>query len=117
MKKIFLILMIGFVFACHSNKPENKFVGDWIEIMPVNKDIVQGMSLKEDGTASSIGMATLLYEAWRVEDNQLILQGKSIGNGQTIEFTDILDILDITPDSMALGKFGKYRVDYKKSRP
>lgn len=80
--------------------------------MPVNKQIVQGINLNADGTASSIGMETLKYENWELNDKQITLTGKSIGNGQTIDFNDTLDIIEITPYTMTLGKFDKYRINY-----
>ena len=82
------------------------------QIMPINKHIVQGINLNADGTASSIGMETLKYEQWKVDGKTITLKGKSIGNGQTIDFTDTLDIIEISPNSLKLGKFGQYRVDY-----
>lgn len=113
MKKIYsLLFLMFFVSACNMNKQENLLVGHWVEIMPVNKQIVQGINLNADGSACSIGMETLKYKRWEQKDKQLILYGMSIGNGQTIEFTDTLDILEITPYVMKLGKFGQYRVDY-----
>ena len=113
MKKIFLpLLLIFFISACHAPKEENPFVGHWVEIMPINKHIVQGINLNADGTASSIGMETLKYEQWEVDGKTITLKGKSIGNGQTIDFTDTLDIIEISPYSLKLGKFGQYRVDY-----
>ena len=61
-------------------------------------------------------MATLKYESWKVWEGKqkLILTGKSIGNGQTIEFSDTLDILTTSPEHLTLGKGGQYRIDYQK---
>ena len=115
MKKIyFFLFLVFFVSGCNAEKQEDLFVGHWVEIMPVNKQIVQGISLNADGSASSIGMETLKYEKWSLKDKKLLLTGKSIGNGQTIEFTDTFDVVEITPYTMKLGKFGQYRVDYYK---
>ncbi len=107
-----LLFLIFFVSACHMNKQENMLVGHWVEIMPANKQIVQGINLNADGTASSIGMETLKYKRWEEKNKQLILYGMSIGNGQTIDFTDTFDIIEVTPYVMKLGKFGKYQVNY-----
>ena len=112
MKKIFWLFLICFISACQTQKEENLYVGHWVEVMPVNKHIIQGVSLYEDGTASSIGMKTLQYEKWKIDGQKIILTGKSIGNGQTIDFQDDFDVLEISPYSMKLGKFGQYRVDY-----
>lgn len=108
-------LLTTLLFSCNSvNK--DQFVGNWIEVMPANPQIVQGVTLNADGSASSIGMATLLYEKWNTEaGNKLILWGKSVGNGQTIDFSDTLNVVKVTPDSLILGKFGTYQICYTKA--
>lgn len=100
--------------SCHTatQKQKDELVGNWIEVMPVNLQFIQGVTLNDDGTAASIGMATLKYESWGLTDNKLVLNGKSIGNGQTIDFSDTLDIVTLTPDSLKVGKYGAYRRDY-----
>lgn len=113
MKKLYsLLFFIFFVTACHLNNQENFLIGHWIEKMPVNKQIIQGINLNADGSASSIGMETLKYKKWKLKDKQLILYGESIGNRQIIDFTDTFDILEVTPYTLKVGKFGQYRVDY-----
>ncbi len=100
--------------SCHTatQKQKDELIGNWIEVMPVNLQFVQGVTLNADRTAASIGMATLKYESWDLTENKLILNGKSIGNGQTIDFSDTLDIVTLTPDSLKVGKYGAYRRDY-----
>lgn len=89
--------------------------GKWIEIMPVNKDIVQGITLYEDGKAESVGMATLQYKSWEITpEKKIILNGLSIGNHQTIEFSDTLNIISVSGDMLTLDKFGKYRIQYTR---
>lgn len=101
------------VTACTPQINQEPFVGNWIELMPSNSQIIQGVTLNADGSARSIGMATLLYEKWVLNpDSTLVLFGKSIGNGETIDFSDTLDVVKITLDSMSLGRFGQYRIDY-----
>lgn len=115
MKKSFLLSLITAlaVSACTPKISPEPFVGNWIEIMPANPLIIQGVTLQSDGSAKSIGMATLQYEKWVLTpDSTLILFGKSIGNGQTIDFSDTMDVVKITPDSLSLGKLGRYRIDY-----
>lgn len=115
MKKNFLLPLIAAltVVACTPKNNPEPFVGNWIEIMPSNPQIIQGVTLNSDGSAKSIGMATLQYEKWLLNsDSTLILFGKSIGNGQTINFADTMDVVKITPDSLSLGKFGQYRINY-----
>ena len=100
--------------SCHTatQKEEREFVGNWLEVMPVNSQFTQGVTLNADGTAASIGMATLKYESWSLADGKLVLSGKSIGNGQTLDFSDTLDVVSLTADSLKLGKNGAYRIDY-----
>lgn len=95
--------------------------GCWIEVMPVNTGYVQGICLDSAGKAGSVGMATLLYDTWKVLDGnaRLVLGGKSVGNGQTIEFSDTLDIVELSQDRLVLGKSGErgtqYRIQYRRS--
>lgn len=66
--------------SCNAGKgsvTENELKGNWVEVMPVNLQIVQGVTLEEGGKATSIGMATLKYERWKLTDGaRLILEGK-----------------------------------------
>lgn len=58
-------------------------------------------------------MATLQYQHWGLTgDSRLVLEGKSIGNGQTIEFADTLDIVSFSGDTLTLGKGDMYRIQY-----
>lgn len=113
MKKI---LIIAFLFAsCTIKSSQNiDFYGNWIEVMPSNPNIIEGFRLDSNGIAHTIGMATLQYNKWKLKDNHFIICGKSIGNGVSFEFTDTLDIIKITPDSLILDKYGKYRIKYYK---
>ena len=61
--------------------------GSWVQPVAGMEEQVQGMHLQAGGAASSVNMATLLYENWSVDGNTLTLNGESVGNGQTIEFT------------------------------
>lgn len=69
--------------------------GTWVEPIPGMPGKVQGFSLEADGSASSVNMATLTTERWTREGDRLILEGKSIGNGQTIEYRDEWTVLEI----------------------
>lgn len=53
----------------------------------------QGFVLFPDGSARSVNMYTLSFNSWSQEVDRLILSGESIGNGQTIRFTDTLTIM------------------------
>lgn len=45
-------------------------------------------------------MATLVYESWEVDGNNLKLKGKSIGNKKTIPFEETVVIKEVTPTNM-----------------
>jgi len=63
-----------------TSEDDSLFVGSWVEPIPGNESEVQGFTLNEDGSASSINMNTLLYQKWVLKKGQLILTVKSIGN-------------------------------------
>lgn len=112
-KTLFSLLSVVLLLSCNSIDTKS-LIGNWIEVMPVNQQYIQGVTLNADGTAQSIGMATLLYEKWKVENNKMIFWGKSVGNGQTIDFSDTLNIVKMTPDSLTLGNGGMYQISYYK---
>ncbi len=91
----------------------NSINGEWVEPIPGMKGQVQGVKLDEDGKASSINMATLQYEKWEKKGDMLILSGKSIGNHQTISFTDTLNIEKLTKDELILNRDG-LTINYRK---
>ena len=117
-----LMLACGNRTAADSSGADSTFQweGNWIEVMPVNRQYVMGISFLADGKAQSIGSATLQYESWEVlgENDSLVLKGKSIGNGQTIDFSDTLEVVEATPERLVLGKGAanavQYRVEYLK---
>ncbi len=76
---------------------------------------MQGVCLESGGRASSVNMATLRYESWERIGDKLILSGKSVGNGQTIDFSDTLIIEKITPDSLSLRR-GDSKIDYSRQK-
>lgn len=103
------------------NVPD-KLVGSWVA--PVNgmPNMEEGMKLDEGGVASSINMATLVYESWEAKslnehDNStsLILKGKSIGNGMTFDFTDTLKVDKLTADSLVVTN-GDYTRAYHRQK-
>lgn len=103
------ITMAIVMAACNGND----IAGEWVEPIPGMEDQMQGISLNADGTASSINMATLQYETWKREGDNLILSGKSIGNGQTISFSDTLLIKNLTDEEMSLTR-GEMTITYRK---
>lgn len=113
MKKFLTIISILFLLTSCSNN-NDKFIGNWIEENALNNNFIQGISLSPQNKAQSINMATLQYETWEIKDNILTITGKSIGNGQTIEFKDNFTIKEITPTYMVLNKNTNYEIKYLK---
>ena len=52
-------------------------------------------------------MATLLFKSWNLEDKTLILGYESIGNKQTIEGNDTLNVVKLNADSLVLSSNGE----------
>lgn len=108
-KNLTAIFGMGTLMACSNASA----VGSWTEPVPGMPALQQGFTLNADGSASSINMATLKYESWKQKGNLLMLSGSSIGNRQTLAFTDTLTIERLTPDSLILTK-GKLVMRYAK---
>lgn len=64
----------------------------------------QGIKLEVEGKAQSINMATLQYDSWSLQDNQLILSGESLGNGGAFKFQDTLSVVRLTNDSLVVSQ-------------
>lgn len=96
------VILTILLIACVS-KSENLLIhGNWIEVIPSNPSIVQGISIEKDGKANSIGMETLKYDGWKELNDTIILSATSIGTGISFEFTDTLQIVKLTADSLIL---------------
>lgn len=106
-------MLMGLLQACGGNSLS--VVGSWVEPIPGMEGQVQGIKMEEGGKASSVNMATLVYESWQQDGDQLMLTGKSIGNGQTIEFTDTVTIKKLTADSLVLDNRGM-EIRYAKQK-
>ena len=83
-------------------QPALTLEGSWVEPVPGMEEQTQGFTLNEDGTAVSINMATLQYQEWSASGDTLVLTGKSIGNGQTIDMADTLLIVSVSADSLVV---------------
>ncbi|WP_418992601.1 lipocalin family protein [Alistipes sp.] len=79
-------------------------VGRWTMADPNDPEAVMGIEIEVEGQAQSINMATLLYNAWKLtgEPNRIELFGQSLGNGQTIDFTQTGLISKGADDSYSL---------------
>jgi hypothetical protein len=108
---LFTILFLITITGCKNTALEGK----WVQPIPDQPGKMQGINLQPDGQASSINMSTLLYDHWKRERDNLILNGKSIGNSQTISFSDTLIIKKLTEDSLILGK-GRLDLRYYRLR-
>ncbi len=64
MKKKNFIPFIAIAVLCAACHDKTTLTGDWIEPVPGNTNTTQGFSLKENGEATSINMATLQYKSW-----------------------------------------------------
>ncbi len=78
--------------------------GTWVEPNPINPDAVQGVTLNPDGTASSVGMSTLLFKNWTLDLGVLTLVSESIGNKQSIVLTEDYPIVKLDADSLVLAR-------------
>lgn len=83
-------------------QPALTLEGSWVEPVPGMEEQTQGFTLNEDGTAVSINMATLQYQEWSASGDTLVLTGKSIGNGQTIDMADTLLIVNVNADTLVV---------------
>ena len=65
-------------------------VGKWTMPDPIASEGVMGVEIMVEGAARSINMATLVYTSWELqgEADKILLKGQSLGNGQTIDFTE-----------------------------
>ena len=104
---LFLPLML--LAGCHEPAVEGK----WLQPVPGMAGAVQGVWLEDGGKASSINMSTLVYESRR--GSELVLQGKSIGNGQTIDFSEAYRIKKLTDRELVL-QAGKAVLQFSRGR-
>jgi hypothetical protein len=110
-----------------SNEPQKKiesnhflkeqFVGAWIQPNPINSKEVQGFSLLENGAAKSINMATLQYEKWWLDNDELFFIAKSIGNHQQSVDTLQYKIIKLDTNNLFIKyKYGNDQIVEKYSK-
>lgn len=112
LKKYLFVLAAFSLAACAT---QNTITGSWVQPIPGMPNQKQGMMLEERGKASSVNMATLLYESWEKKGNTLVLNGKSVGNGQTIPFTEKYTIKNL--DNKNLTLVSEHGAVFHYSRP
>ena len=103
-------------WAC-SGVENGEFIGQWIEQISGDANYVQGFDLKKGGQARSIGMQTLQYHGWTINDGKLILSGESIGNGQTCPFDEILEIVSLRNDTLLVKRKEHHVIFVRRSDP
>lgn len=96
------ILAMAFLSVLGACGPNDNLAGDWVQPVPGMEEQIQGIRIEKDGKAQSINMHTLVYEKWERQGDSLILSGKSIGNGQTLEFADKMTIKELTLERLVL---------------
>lgn len=72
-----------------------KAIGSWTMPDPLAPDSLRmGVNIMVEGQAASINMATLLYQSWELggQPDKIVLKGQSLGNGETIDFSEIATI-------------------------
>ena len=102
--------------ACNEKKSKVTIIGSWIMPIDGQPGKMQGIRLDEDGEASSIDMATVVYKYWEQQGDELYLTVKSIGNGVEIEGIDTLKIEKLTTDSLVLNSNYGYTLRYAKEK-
>lgn len=92
-------------------------VGRWITSDPIDETADIGVELLTEGRAESINMATLRYTGWELqgEPGVIMLKGQSIGNHQTIDFTE--DALIYEENGMLLMAVDGRDIVYRKAEP
>ena len=106
LKNIFMCAVLAVMAVACAKTPAIE--GTWIQPIPgFSSGEMQGITLEKGGKASSVNMATLTYETWTRNGNTLVLTGKSLGNGQTIEVNLQYNIKELTDDTLALSADGE----------
>lgn len=79
-------------------------IGMWVIPDPIEAGGVMGFMLEADGKAKSINMATLVLESWRYDEGRLTISGRSIGNGQTIDFDEEYTVESLDDTTLVLAR-------------
>lgn len=88
--------------------------GTWTQPIPGIPVTEQGFELHTDGTVSSVNMSTLQYESWlQPKPKTLVLKGMSLGNGCCSPFSDTLQVVRVTEDSLLLQR-GSMTLSYTR---
>lgn len=86
--------------------------GSWVQ-KDSDSGFEDGFTLNQDGSASSINMATLIYKKWKISGDKLILTALSLGNHSASIFEDTLTISYYNSDLLGITKYEREYI-YKK---
>lgn len=104
MKKLLILSAIILLAGCCCTK--SRLQGSWLQPVPGQEGVAQGIKLDKGGVASSINMYTLVYDKWSIKGDTLTLSGQSLGSGQTTDFTEDYKIKILDGDSLVLDQNG-----------
>ena len=115
MKMYGVVSLVSLLLVSCAASRQECLTGDWVMPVPGQPGKVQGMRLDEGGKASSINMATLVYEGWKRDGDVLTVSGKSIGNRQTLPFEERMAIEKLSKDTLVL-KGGQGGAEFRYTR-
>lgn len=87
-----------------------RLLGRWIETGEGADELGMGFELaprgkKNEPNASSIGMQTLVFRRWELTpEGGLLLSGHSLGNGNTVSFSEEWEILLLDSDRLVIAQ-------------
>jgi hypothetical protein len=96
-----------------------RICGSWVEPVPGMETMEQGIELINGGQAKSINMNTLLYKSWKLMDPDsegfyhIALDGRSIGNDTSFDFSEEYRIDKYTEDTLILSA-GDLKIVYHR---
>lgn len=105
------VVLIAFSLSgCH--RKSNKMLGDWAIAATISSTPI-GFQLMKQGMASPINQPQNMFDHWEVHKKKLILSGKRFDEQGIKEFSDTLQIVHISENSLTL-VVDSIRVKYKK---
>lgn len=107
---------LAFLASCAPTRVQDMLEGNWVTPVPGQPGKMQGIQLGGGGSASSINMATLVYEHWQREGDKIVVSGRSIGNGRTLPFTETLTIKENTSSRLTLMNQNGVEFRYSKMK-
>ncbi|AQW92909.1 MULTISPECIES: lipocalin family protein [Elizabethkingia] len=81
---------------------KEKLFDKWYQPIPGQEPELQGIELKQNGTASSINTHTLKYDKWKLSKDTLFLWSHSEGVKERTEIIDVFLIKKLTNSELIL---------------